>query len=266
MDRSAIEYASHELRDARHLVVFTGAGVSAASGIPTFRDAEGLWDEFPPDVYGSRRGLRQIARTQPRRLAAFIEAVLKPIAEAEPNPAHLAIHELSRTKEVTVVTQNIDGLHQQAGSGPVHEVHGSLLRVRSQRGKAPKFIPRKRLQKIVRRVARLQRGPLVLARLAVAVRGLAGLGLGGIYQPDLVLFDDSLAEPDWTDANAAVERCDALIQVGTSGQVYPAALLPEIARDRGVPLIDIDPQANTGIALKGRAEQILPELASLVNR
>src|SRR5262245_13435638 len=111
------------LRSARRVVVFTGAGVSAESGIPTFRDAEGLWERFPPEQFASIRGLVRTALTRPARFADFLYAVLEPVALAKPSPAHLAVAELDKRVPTVVVTQNIDGLHQEAGSSTVHEIH-----------------------------------------------------------------------------------------------------------------------------------------------
>src|SRR5262249_190994 len=117
------------LRNARRLVVFTGAGVSAESGIPTFRDAGGFWTRFPPEKFATWDGLLRTALTHPRLLAEFVLNVVAPIAEAQFNPAHTAISQIGQHVPTTVVTQNIDGLHQAAGSHDVLEIHGSLLEV-----------------------------------------------------------------------------------------------------------------------------------------
>jgi len=109
------------LRSAHEVVVFTGAGVSAESGIPTFRDDGGFWRHFPVEEFASWRGLVRTAIRRPRRLAEFIHAVLHPIAAAKPNAAHRAIAAMEKHVGVTVVTQNIDNLHQEAGSTVVHE-------------------------------------------------------------------------------------------------------------------------------------------------
>src|SRR5262245_58965645 len=117
------------LRKARRVVVYTGAGVSAESGIPTFRDAEGFWQRFPPEQFAQWSGLFTMVFSETRRVAEFILNVVEPIAMAKPNAAHLAIAGLERHVPTIVVTQNIDGLHQAAGSKEVHEIHGSLWEV-----------------------------------------------------------------------------------------------------------------------------------------
>lgn len=107
---------------------FTGAGVSAESGVPTFRDAEGLWSRFPPEQFAHWPSLENLIRKDPLRVAAFVVELLRPNVAAHPNPGHDAIAALERRdKSVVVVTQNIDGLHQRAGSTRVIEIHGSLL-------------------------------------------------------------------------------------------------------------------------------------------
>src|SRR5262245_19479436 len=125
MTNDELTLAANALRRARHVVVFTGAGVSAESGIPTFRDAGGFWQEFPPEEFANWAGLLKIAALHPHRLAEFLLAVIEPIAAARPNAAHRAIADLERHMNVTVVTQNIDALHQAGGSTVVKEVHGT---------------------------------------------------------------------------------------------------------------------------------------------
>src|SRR5580704_14259771 len=112
------------LRKARNVVVFTGAGISAESGIPTFRDADGFWQRFPPEQFATWSGLLRTALTRPQLVAEFVLNVVEPVAKAAPNAAHRAVAELQKYAKTSVVTQNIDGLHQSAGSTHVHEIHG----------------------------------------------------------------------------------------------------------------------------------------------
>ncbi len=110
------------------VVAFTGAGISAESGIPTFRDPGGLWDRFDPERFGTWEGMAREAMIRPDALADFMAALRRAIGTARPNPAHRAVADLERAGLVTgVITQNVDGLHQEAGSGTVVEIHGSLL-------------------------------------------------------------------------------------------------------------------------------------------
>src|SRR5262245_29474469 len=128
-DTETLARAASWLRGARRIAVFTGAGVSAESGIPTFRDDSGLWQKFPPEQFACWDGLLKTALTEPRQLAEFLVAVIEPIAQAQPNPGHRAIADLEKHVPVTVITQNVDGLHQEAGSTTVREVHGSFFEV-----------------------------------------------------------------------------------------------------------------------------------------
>jgi NAD-dependent deacetylase len=256
-----LEEAARWLRDARKVVVFTGAGISAESGIPTFRDADGLWQEFPPEQFGHWRRILRNALWRPRRIARFVRAVIEPIAAARPNAGHLAIAELERHVCVSVVTQNIDGLHQAAGNTIVHEVHGSLLETCTLRGRFVELIDRRRLQQMVSRLANAERSWLAHARLTLAIRPLMGIGWRGIYRPAVVMFGEALCEPAWTSAQRAAQECDVLICVGTSSMVLPAALLPLMAAEGGAKVITIDPDGgDSDISLRGKAGEILPHL------
>jgi NAD-dependent deacetylase len=257
----SLAQAARWLHAAREVVVFTGAGVSAESGIPTFRDEAGFWQRFPVEDFATWRGLVRTALGRPRRLADFIHSVLHPIAVAKPNAAHRAIAEMERHTGVTVITQNIDNLHQEAGSTLVREVHGSLFEVVTCRGRFLRLLSRRQLLHIAEALERIRQGKLVLPRLLLAVRPIAGLGLRGLHVPRFVLFGDAVAEPDWSRALEAACRCDCMIQVGTSGTVLPAAMLPMEAKAAGAKVITIDPsEAKGDIWLPGTATTVLPQL------
>jgi len=202
------------LGEARRLVVFTGAGASAQSGIPTFRDDDGLWRTFPPEDFANWAALLRMALTCPARVADFLYALLQPLAAAQPNPGHRAIAALDRHLPATVVTQNIDGLHQDAGSSRVLEVHGSLLEIVSASGRPLRRLSRADLREIAARLDRLRHGRLVLPRMLAAVRKMAGIGRGWLHRPNVVLFGDAMAEPAWGLAQDECRRCDLMLQVG----------------------------------------------------
>ena len=172
--------------------------VSAESGIPTFRDESGFWQAFPPEELGTWRGLLRTAIAHPRRLAEFLHAVLQPIATARPNRGHQAIAAMERHVRVTVVTQNVDNLHQEAGSTTVHEVHGSLFEIITQRGQLVGRITRQEMASVAAKLDRGRHRWFVLPRTLVAIRPLAGVGWHGLYRPRVVLFGDALSEPTWT--------------------------------------------------------------------
>ncbi|HSW46946.1 MAG TPA: Sir2 family NAD-dependent protein deacetylase [Phycisphaerae bacterium] len=257
----SLRQAAAWVRNARKPVVFTGAGVSAESGIPTFRDAGGLWSKFPPEQFATWRGLMGVALRQPRRLADFIVALLEPVAAAKPNAGHRAIAELGRCKTVTVITQNVDGLHQEAGSDDVWEVHGSLLQIVDRQGRRVRCLSRDDLKAVMDAVR--SAGEMSQPRRAIwsAMQPMFGVQAGKLHRPTIVLFGESMAEPDWSNALDAVRDCDCLIAVGTSGVVYPAAALPSDAQAAGAKVITIDPtQPGWGLWLRGTAAEVLPEI------
>ena len=257
MDRISTRDARDLLQNAERPVVFTGAGVSAESGVPTFRDG-GFWDEFPPNDFAHWEGIIRLATTDPERLAVFIEAVVRPIAEARPNAAHHAI--AAFRPDMPVLTQNIDGLHQEAGSRVVHEVHGSLLRLADLRGRAKGAVTRSELLAVADRMNLRPRNAVTLWKAARPLLQRQGLN---VVRPDLVLFGDAMAEPDWEDAKRAAASADAMLTVGTSGAVFPAASLPHQLLERGLPVVVVDPgPPDSGLWVEGTAGEVVPMLLS----
>lgn len=250
------------LRRAKSIVVFTGAGISAESGIPTFRDANGFWNRFPPEQFACWSGLLQTAIRQPRSVAEFVLHVVEPIALAEANRGHTAIAQLADRAKTTVVTQNIDGLHQSAGSQDVCEVHGSLLEVvDASSGRIVHRFQRQDLLDVAKTLRSYIAKETSILSLALELRRQYPFDWLARHRPNLVLFGDSMAEPAWTNALEAVEKCDVLLAVGTSGEVYPAAMLPSHAANAGAEVITIDPQPSLGRCwLQGNAGTVLPAL------
>jgi NAD-dependent deacetylase len=253
--------AIRALRNARQVVVFTGAGISAESGIPTFRDADGFWQRFPPEQYANWPGLFQTARVNARAVAEFAVHLIEPIARAAPNAGHLGVAALERHIPTVVVTQNVDGLHQSAGSTAVHEIHGSLLEVvDTQTGQIALRFTRDDLLQISDLLGQYAHHEISLLSLLWKFRRRFPFPWRRIHRPHVVLFGDELAEPAWTEGLHAVEQCDLLISVGTSGTVYPAALLPERAASHGAAVISIDPAPVPGCWLPGTAATLLPKM------
>lgn len=264
MDDALLQQAAEWIRGAKEVMVFTGAGVSAESGIPTFRDDSGLWQEFPPDRFATWQGLLDTAARDPRRLAEFLHAVLAPIAAAAPNAAHRAIATAERHVGIKVVTQNVDGLHQEAGSTCTYEIHGSFFEIVTRERKFLNLVSRVELRKVAQRLERAAQGHWALPRVLWAMRPLVGLGTRGVYQPHLVLFGDALAEPAWSQALEAAEACDLVLQIGCSAAVWPAAGLPFEARNRGARVIAVDPHSAAGdLWLNGTAADVVPRIFDL---
>lgn len=262
LDDTDIRIAADWLRDARRVVIFSGAGVSAESGIDTFRDDGGLWIDFPPETFATVRGILRTALLRPRRCAEFLHRILEPIAQARPNPAHQALAALDRHVETIVVTQNIDGLHQQAGSPIVHEIHGSLLETCTLRGRFVKLLNRAGLMQVSGAMSCAARSLFPRLRMLWAMRPLVGLSRHGLVRPRVVLFGEALCEPAWTESLAAARTCDLMLVVGTSGVVLPAAMLPSEASANGARVIAIDPDdaGRCDLWLRGAAGAVLPLL------
>jgi NAD-dependent deacetylase len=242
----ALERAGGLLARAGRIVVFTGAGVSTDSGIPDFRSPGGLWTRYDPRQLGFRRYLRDPAA---RRLAWRLRRELQQL-DARPNPAHLACVRLAEVGRLAgVITQNVDGLHTDAGLPPelVCEVHGT----------GRQFVC----------LACGQRGPMAeaVARVEAGEEDPACLHCGGIIKSATVSFGQNIPADVWARAEALTDACDAFVAVGSSLVVQPAAGLPRRASRLGAALVivnreptPLDDQADA--VLHGEAGTLLPAL------
>ena len=242
------------------MVAFTGAGISAESGIPTFRDPGGIWDRFDSADFGTWEGLAGLAMTRPDALAEFLAELRRVFGQARPGPAHLALADLDRAGLLAgVVTQNVDGLHQDAGSGNVIEVHGSFRRTRC--------LACGRAGEVAREEFLLDLDRAIVGLRTAFVPSLASLlprceHCGGSARPDFVAFGEPAHRLD--EAEALVRGCRVLLVVGTSGEVFPAAQLPEDARAAGAKVVEVAPESSfieADLRVDGRAGEILPVLA-----
>ena len=239
----ALDRAARVLGGARRVVVSTGAGISQESGIPTFRDAqEGLWARFRPEELATEHGFR----ADPRRVWSWYAERRRRIQACDPNPGHFALVELARlVPELAVVTQNIDGLHVLAGSHDVIELHGNIRRTKCLDAHHP------------------YTGTLPDDPGEHDPPGCATCG--SPLRPDVVWFGEMLPESESGRAWELASECDAMLVVGTSGAVWPAAELPHIARRAGATVIEVNPLPSeltpiTDVFLQGRAGEILPAL------
>jgi NAD-dependent deacetylase len=243
------------------VVAFTGAGISAESGIPTFRDPGGLWERFDPSEFGTWEGLMRLAVSRPDDLAAFLSQLRRAIGGARPGPAHLALATLERAGIIeAVITQNVDGLHQDAGSGRVVEVHGSFRRVACMAcGHRESFGRDRFLEDVDRAILGLRTSfvPSLAALLPRCSR------CGGPARPDYVAFGQALQH--FEEAEALARGCRVLLVVGTSGEVFPAATLPETASGAGAVVIQVAPgptDIEADQRIEGLAGEVLPQLAA----
>jgi len=228
MESPAVSQARGWIADARQIFVLTGAGVSAESGVPTFRDAlTGLWSRFDPEELATEEAYRR----QPALVWQWYQHRRELVSAARPNPAHYALAELARQKSITLVTQNIDGLHQQAGSEHVVELHGNLF--------ANKWLDG---------CGRCDTVPPIPGdppRCALC---------GAMMRPGVVWFGEDLPRVARFRADHAAESCDLCLVVGTSGLVYPAAALPGVAKENGARVVVVNPQPS---ALDETADLVL---------
>jgi NAD-dependent deacetylase len=235
--------ATGELPDrlgrARRVAVLTGAGVSAESGVPTFRGTDGLWRQYRAEDLATPEAFRRDAKL----VWEWYDWRRQLIARCRPNPAHCALAWLERrVPEFLLITQNVDGLHRKAGSIRLVELHGNLWRVRCvEEG----------------RIAENVEVPL----RAVPPR----CQCGGLLRPDVVWFGEPLPAEALQEAYDAAESCDVFLVVGTSALVQPAASLPRVARRRGAYVVEVNlgPTPLTSLAHeshRGKAAEILPIL------
>lgn len=211
------------LQDHPHVVFFTGAGLSQESGIPTYRGSGGVWEDYRYQDYACQDAFER----DPEKVWAFHNLRREKVAAVEPNPAHRAIASFqAQHPKVSIITQNIDGLHQRAGATQVAELHGSLWRVRCD-------------------VCRS-----VIERMDAPLRDLR-CEAGHWLRPDIVWFGDALSSTVVGLAQSLLETADLLVSIGTSGVVFPAADLPRIAAARGARLVEINPEETAVSALYG---------------
>jgi NAD-dependent deacetylase len=228
------------LRAAQRVAVLTGAGISAESGVPTFRDAQtGLWSKFKPEELATPEAFRR----NPKLVWEWYALRRARVAEVSPNPGHFALAELERrVPEFLLATQNVDGLHQRAGTRRLVELHGNITRTKcfdenvvveqwADTGEVPPRCPR----------------------------------CGGLLRPDVVWFTEMLPEGAFESALTASRRCEIFFSVGTSSAVYPAASLPLEAADAGAIVVEINPEQTpltrrADFFLQGPSGRILPRL------
>lgn len=244
-----LEFAAGALRDADTAVAFTGAGVSTASGIPDFRSDGGVWDRYDPADFHLSRFEADPAGFWSERVE-LVEEVYGP--DVEPNPAHEALAALERDGHLDdLITQNVDGLHQRAGSEDPVEIHGNGRRV------------------VCRACDRRYDVDGVYDRVRDGELPPVCPSCDGVLKPDVVLFGERLPEHALYRAQSLAERADVFVVVGSSLTVEPAASFPRVAADRGATLVVVNLEETP---ISGRAEydfradvtDVLPRLSEAV--
>ena len=233
---------SDKLRKAEKIVFVTGAGISQESGIPTFRGKDGLWRKYDPMKLATIDAFYE----DPKLVWEWYEERRNNILNAKPNPGHVTIAELEKYRQVSVLTQNIDGLHQRAGSKNVYELHGSIITIKCT---VCDF-----KDKMVSAFSTLP--PLCKC--------------GNMLRPDVVWFGEALPQDVWEAAIEKASTCDTMIIAGTSLAVSPANLLPVYAKQNGATMIEVNIEqtqmsSQMDLSLREPAAKALPEILGIIS-
>ncbi|MBE0431975.1 NAD-dependent deacylase [candidate division WOR-3 bacterium] len=242
MDTTSEQYerAAEVLRQALSLFVMTGAGVSAESGVPTFRGADGLWRNYSAADLATPEAFSK----DPALVWAWYHWRQGIILKAQPNAAHRALVALeARFERFLLLTQNVDNLHFRAGSRRVLELHGNIFRARCCRcgRKVPHTIEED------------------------AARSLPECACGGLLRPDVVWFGEAIPSDVWQESVDFLKEAQAALFCGTSGVVWPAAAIPGFVREQGIKTIEINPEPTpitsiVDLSLRAKAGKALPEI------
>lgn len=215
---SEIRFAVEKIKNSSFLVCFSGAGISAESGIPTFRDEDGLWKKYDPKIFDI-----VFFKQNPHKCWQYIyEIFYEKYTDFEPNFAHKALAKLEQLGYLKVIiTQNIDNLHHKAGSKNVLEFHGTIREL---------ICPRCRSVFNTFEIIKKKKMPPICTNC------------NNILKPNFVFFGEPIPSDIYSSSFEYTQKSDVMIVVGTSGEVYPAALLPQIVKNNGGTIIEINPK------------------------
>ena len=240
---SALESLAKRISSNSYIVFFTGAGVSAESGVPTFRSVDGLWEKFKPEELANFDSFMK----NPALVQAWYRHRAEIVNSVKPNRGHMAMADMeSKVATCAVITQNVDNLHQRAGSKEVIELHGNILRnycIDCEVQFDGQFF--------------MENDESTLCTC------------GGLVRPDVVWFGEMLPANSFQIAEKHARKCDLFISVGTSGIVYPAAGLPGLAKSSGAFLVEINTEVTDlsflmDVTFQGKSGEILPKLMPLL--
>ena len=231
---------AQKLKGSRKIVFVTGAGISQESGIPTFRGKDGYWRKYDPMKLASIDAFYD----DPKLVWEWYEDRRKNILAAKPNEGHFAISQMEEFKDVVILTQNIDGLHQRSGSTNVLELHGSLIRIKCTVCDFTDNITEN------------------FESLPPKCK------CGSMLRPDVVWFGESLPQNIWQSAVKEASVCDVMVIVGTSLVVSPANTLPVYAKQNGAILIEVNPEKTVmsndmALSIQATSVETLPKLLSI---
>ena len=245
-DRGPLREAAEDIVRRRQVVALTGAGISVDSGIPDFRSAGGLWERFDPMEYAHIDAFR----SSPERVWQMVRELYAILGGAAPNPGHIGLGDLERLGLLrSIITQNVDGLHQRAGNTDVIEFHGSNLHLVCL--------------SCDRRYAQDEAQP-------TEADPVPRCACGAILKPDVVFFGEPIPPAVQVRAQVAARQCNVMLMVGTSATVFPASQIPFIAKQNDALLIEINLEPTpltdsvTDIFLPGSSSSVLPGLVQAV--
>ena len=234
------------LKTAKSVVFFTGAGISAESGVPTFRGKEGLWKKFKPQELANFDAFIR----NPDLVWEWYQYRRKIVKKANPNPGHLAIVEMEKYfDDVSVITQNVDNLHNRAGSKNVYELHGNIER-----------------NYCIDCETIYNTTELVISGKAPRCKKC-----GGLIRPDIVWFGESIPQSIFSAAEFKAKNSDICFVIGTSAIIYPAASIPRLAKEGGAYLVEINIEPTeishfVDYSLIGKSGEILPEILAVITK
>jgi NAD-dependent deacetylase len=243
--RKNIFKAAEIIRNSKHIVAFTGAGISVESGIPPFRGAEGLWSKYNPEVLD----LHYFYKNPEKSWVVIKEIFYDFFGEANPNPGHLALARLEALGKLDcVITQNIDNLHQMGGSKVVHEFHGNSHKLVCTSCSRHYALEEVDLETLPAECNECQ----------------------GLLKPDFIFFGETIPPDAFQASMAAAKKADVLLIIGSTGEVMPANQIPVMAKETGAKVIEINPNPSnytphiTDVYLKGKAGDIMTRLMEIV--
>ncbi len=246
-DEKDISAARQMIGRASKIAVLTGAGISVDSGIPDFRSEGGLWERYDPHEYATYESFLR----NPTKFWEMGQELAEVLLKAVPNPAHMALASLEKTgKLLGLITQNIDNLHQTAGNTRVVELHGTYLKAHCMECDA-KYIG----EEIHQRVANGEIPPECEK-------------CGGVLKSEAVLFGEPMPEAAMAEAIDICRKADLMIVIGSSLTIYPAAFLPQLAKNSGAKVILVNLEGTNrdevaDIVLQGRASEIVPNIVDI---
>ncbi len=237
------ESIADKLLRAQKVVFVTGSGISQESGIPTFRGKDGLWRKYDAMQLATIDAFYE----NPKLVWEWYEERRKNILAAKPNAGHETIANLEKYKQVRVLTQNIDGLHQRAGSSQVYELHGSIITIKCT---------------VCDFKEKISGG---FSELPPRCK------CGNILRPDVVWFGEPLPQDVWGEAMTQASSCDVMFVVGTSLAVSPANMLPVYAKQNGAIMVEVNPEETPmsktmDLSVRSTSAKVLPELLSIVSK